>query len=129
MKPFREPAMPYELKLLTLFMIMGSIVIFIFWLYQIIDLVTRRDDEFPSPNDRIVWMLFLIFIPFIGAVVYSTMKPRTRTVHPRNHDAPPRNHDSGPANCLACFQPLPSGQSRCKKCGWSYREDTEPTTN
>lgn len=46
-----------------------ALVIFIiaFWIRMIIDCAGR---EFKNPNDKIVWILIIIFLQFLGAVIY-----------------------------------------------------------
>ena len=42
----------------------------IFWIFMIIDVVQRR---FPAENDKLMWLLLIIFTHTIGAVVYYFM--------------------------------------------------------
>lgn len=39
----------------------------IFWLWVLIDCVTKEPSE---GNDKIVWTILIIFVPWIGAVLY-----------------------------------------------------------
>ncbi len=43
------------------------IFLFIFWILMIIDCVKRK---FKNENDKIVWILVLIFLQFLGAIIY-----------------------------------------------------------
>lgn len=36
------------------------------WIYCLIDLVRNKFEE----NDKIIWVLILMFIPFIGSILY-----------------------------------------------------------
>ncbi len=50
----------------------GSIVaivigLTVLWVYAIVDCAQR---EFPGPNDKIVWILIIIFAHGIGALIY-----------------------------------------------------------
>lgn len=47
----------------------------IFWLVQLIDLLRRSDDEFQGRNDKVIWALVLIFLNFIGGLIYFFCKP------------------------------------------------------
>ncbi|GEM_PF-2706154 len=49
---------------------------FIIWILALIDCVTH---EFPHENDKIVWVLILVFLGFIGAILYYIVKPTRRT--------------------------------------------------
>lgn len=40
---------------------------FIFWIWMLVDVIQRK---FKKPNDKIVWILIIIFTHFIGAVIY-----------------------------------------------------------
>jgi len=44
-----------------------SIAGFIFWLIMLIDAIKR---EFPKDEDKVVWVLVLIFTNLLGAIVY-----------------------------------------------------------
>lgn len=49
-----------------LFVLLG-IFCFIFWLLMLIDCIKR---DFPGANDKIMWILLLIFTQIIGAIIY-----------------------------------------------------------
>lgn len=49
-----------------LFILLG-IACFIIWLWLLIDCIKR---DFSKPNDKIMWVLLLIFIPIIGIIIY-----------------------------------------------------------
>lgn len=49
----------------------------LFWLFQIADVMKRRDDEFVGRFDKILWFALVFFGLFIGAFVYYVSKPRT----------------------------------------------------
>ena len=44
-----------------------GVFIFVFWIRMIIDCVKR---DFPRDNDRIMWILLLIFTGILGAIIY-----------------------------------------------------------
>ena len=39
----------------------------LFWLWVLIDCVTKEPSE---GNDKIVWTILIIFVPWIGAILY-----------------------------------------------------------
>ena len=39
----------------------------IFWLWVLVDCVTKEPSE---GNDKIVWTILIIFLPWIGAILY-----------------------------------------------------------
>lgn len=49
-----------------LFMLAGA-ASFIFWLMMLLDCVKR---DFAKPNDKVIWVLVIIFIQAIGALIY-----------------------------------------------------------
>lgn len=44
----------------------------LFWLWMIVDCLQRSDRGFPSKgaNDKLIWVLVLIFANFLGAILY-----------------------------------------------------------
>jgi hypothetical protein len=48
-------------------MIIACVLLFIFWIFMIIDVAKR---EFKKENDKIVWILVVILAGFIGAIIY-----------------------------------------------------------
>ena len=55
-----------ELGLVFIFLLVG-LASTIFWIVEIVD-VSRRD--FRDPNNKVVWLLVIIFLHFIGALLY-----------------------------------------------------------
>ena len=53
--------------LLMLILMAVFVFLFVFWIIMIIDCAKR---EFKGENDRVVWILVLVFLGFIGAVIY-----------------------------------------------------------
>jgi len=53
--------------ILQILMVAIGIAAMIFWILMLIDVVTR---EFPNPNDKLMWVLLIIFTHSIGALVY-----------------------------------------------------------
>ncbi|HLZ62655.1 MAG TPA: PLD nuclease N-terminal domain-containing protein [Ktedonosporobacter sp.] len=43
----------------------------IFWAWTLIDCVTKEPSE---GNDKIAWTLFVLFVPFLGSLVYYLIR-------------------------------------------------------
>ncbi|MGO8670038.1 MAG: PLD nuclease N-terminal domain-containing protein [Capsulimonadaceae bacterium] len=52
---------------LLLFLVILVIVTSVFWIIELIDICTR---QFPDPTLKIVWLLVVFFLHFLGALVY-----------------------------------------------------------
>jgi hypothetical protein len=52
---------------LFLILIMLGIASMVFWIVEIVD-VSRR--EFRDPNNKVIWLLVIIFLHFLGALLY-----------------------------------------------------------
>lgn len=44
-----------------------GLVTFIFWIWMLVDAIQRK---FKNPNDKIIWILVIVFTHFIGALIY-----------------------------------------------------------
>ena len=55
------------LILLMLIFMAVFVFLFVFWILMIIDCAKR---EFKGENDKVVWILVLVFLGFLGAVIY-----------------------------------------------------------
>lgn len=53
--------------IITILSVIFGILGFLFWLWMLIDCAKR---DFPKANDKIVWILIIIFIQIIGAIIY-----------------------------------------------------------
>ena len=53
--------------ILILMFFLVAILVFVFWIWTIVD-CTRRD--FRKENDKIVWILLIIFTGPIGSIIY-----------------------------------------------------------
>jgi hypothetical protein len=51
------------------------LLLVIFWFVQLVDVLGRRDVEFRSPTDRVIWVLVILLLPVLGAILYFFMKP------------------------------------------------------
>jgi cell division protein FtsX len=74
-----------------LFVVMLMVALMAFWIYALVDVVQRADAQFPeaiagrpSPNEKLVWILVVILIGWIGALIYYFVVmrkyPRARMV-------------------------------------------------
>jgi ABC-type enterochelin transport system permease subunit len=57
-----------------LLVMMITLPIMVMWLGCVIDIIGRPDI---SGFAKAAWMLFVIFLPLIGAVVYAVTRPKT----------------------------------------------------
>ena len=54
-------------------MLFGAIAIagFVFWIWSLVDAIQRPDSEWEQAGqNKLVWILVLIFIGFIGSIIY-----------------------------------------------------------
>jgi DMSO reductase anchor subunit len=55
------------------FLLFGAIAIagFVFWIWSLVDAIQRPDSEWEQAGqNKLVWILVLIFIGFIGSIIY-----------------------------------------------------------
>lgn len=48
-----------------------AIFAFIFWLYTLVDCVTKESSE---GNDKLAWTLIILLLPLIGSLLYYFMR-------------------------------------------------------
>lgn len=48
-----------------------AIFVFIFWLYTLVDCVTKESSE---GNDKLAWTLVILLVPLIGSLLYYFMR-------------------------------------------------------
>lgn len=48
-----------------------SIIATIFWIWVLIDCITKEPSE---GNDKVAWTLFILFVPLIGALAYYFLR-------------------------------------------------------
>lgn len=49
-----------------------SLLAFILWIFMLIDVIKRDDDEFPHMNkdQKLLWILIVVLTGWIGAIIY-----------------------------------------------------------
>ena len=63
--------------LLMAFYLLGCMFVvaaFAFWIWMIVDVVTKE----PPGNDKIVWLILVIALHWIGALIYYIVRRRKR---------------------------------------------------
>lgn len=60
-----------EINFVAIAVILAAVV-FIFWLWMLIDSLKRQDDKFAigGNNAKLIWVLVIIFTGLIGALIY-----------------------------------------------------------
>lgn len=53
--------------IIIIWVIIISILLFIFWIFMIVDCAQR---EFKNPNDKVLWILIIVLVHWIGAIIY-----------------------------------------------------------
>ena len=64
------------------FVILGFIL-FVLWLWMLIDCLKRPDDNFEigGNNVKLIWVLVIVFTGFIGALIYFFLVKRCAQPH------------------------------------------------
>ena len=65
------------IPVLLFFLVFGFIGILgtIFWIWMLVDCITKETDE---GNSRLIWVLVIIFTHFIGALIYFFIRKQKR---------------------------------------------------
>ncbi|GLV58560.1 hypothetical protein KDH_53910 [Dictyobacter sp. S3.2.2.5] len=73
------------LIILAIYCSIGIVVLLgsVFWIWMIIDCIKY---ERPDSNDKIIWVLVILFTHLVGAIIYFFMRrqPRIRQGQPYN---------------------------------------------
>jgi hypothetical protein len=107
--------MSNEQKLLVIFAVIAQV----FWIIQLIDLMSRKDTEFPGRFDKPTWVFVMVFTNLFGAIAFLISKP-TKHTRPSLDTILPEPQAVEPTNCMECGETIPSDSSKCPSCGWSY---------
>ena len=99
-----------------------ALAVSIFWIIQLVDLMSRRDDEFPGRFDKPTWAFILVVASAVGAVAFAVWKP-ARRCKPSLDTLLPEPEIAEPIECMECGKTIPSDTSKCPSCGWTYRAD------
>lgn len=70
--------MDFGLGLIVIFVLIAfliSIASFAFWIWMLIDCVTNEPSE---GNDKVIWLLLIIFLGAIGALIYFLARRQNR---------------------------------------------------
>ncbi len=54
-----------------------ALALFAFWLWMLVDCAQTPDSP-ASPNQRLIWILILVFTGWIGAIIYYFVERRAR---------------------------------------------------
>lgn len=53
--------------MIALFAFSFVIGLLAFWIYCVVDIVKS---EFKNSNDKIIWLILILMVPFLGAILY-----------------------------------------------------------
>jgi len=56
---------------LLLFLVPIVLAIFAFWIWMLVDCATKESDQ---GNDKIIWILVIIFTHWLGALIYFLVR-------------------------------------------------------
>jgi hypothetical protein len=62
-----------ELAAIGLFLILGSLGLFclVFWIWTIVDCASNEPSE---GNDKLIWILVILFVGIIGSIIYVAVR-------------------------------------------------------
>ncbi|GCF09859.1 PLD nuclease N-terminal domain-containing protein [Dictyobacter arantiisoli] len=63
-----------------------AILATVFWIWMLIDCIKNEPSD---SNDKIVWIIIIVFTHVIGAIIYYFMRRRPRSRLPQNYNQPP----------------------------------------
>ena len=86
--PFPPELFGLGLFLLVAFGGLLALALFAFWLWMLID-CARAPDHPAAPNQRLIWILILVFTGWIGALIYFFVERRPRGYAPPQPPPPP----------------------------------------
>ena len=114
-------------RLGIVFLFFLILYIVIFWIKQLLDLMSHKDDSFPGKYDKVIWVAILIIFGFIGAYIYVIFKSKQETIQSEYIKTVPEDFipvgNNDPDACLKCGQTIPADTTKCPSCDWTYKED------
>jgi len=51
------------------------LLLVVFWVRQVLSLMSMKDEDFPGRYDKPIWAALMIFTLFVGAVLFWWWKP------------------------------------------------------
>ncbi|WP_035467707.1 PLD nuclease N-terminal domain-containing protein [Algoriphagus mannitolivorans] len=54
---------------------LSGLVYFAFWAYALFDCVRN---EFRTPNQKLIWLMLILFAPIVGTFLYLSMSKRAK---------------------------------------------------
>jgi hypothetical protein len=100
------------------FVVIG-ILLAIFWITQLLDLMSRKDDDFTGRYDKILWVAILLIGTVCGAVAYYIVR---FIKEPKPFFDIKDSLKESPEPCIKCGKIIPAYSTKCPSCGWSYQE-------
>lgn len=64
------------------------------------------------------WVASLFLGPVATLILVVTNRPPETTLP----TSTPQDTAAEPARCASCGETIPAGQVKCRKCGWTYKE-------
>jgi hypothetical protein len=61
------PGLIVGLLLFWLVMIAAFILLFVFWIYMLVDVAQRK---FKHENDKVIWVIIVALLNWLGALIY-----------------------------------------------------------
>jgi len=67
---------------LVLFFFFGLVMaLTALWIYALVDIVRS---DFQGDSDKVIWLLLVVLIPFVGTVLYFAIGQNQKLSHPPN---------------------------------------------
>lgn len=61
-----------------------AVAAFLFWLYELWAVATMSDSDFPGRNDKLIWVIIVLFASVIGAVLFVLWQIEQNVQHSSN---------------------------------------------
>ena len=63
--------------IVLLFFYSIAICLFALWIYALVDVISAN---FPESNSKIIWLLLIVLLPFVGTVLYFMIGRKQKMV-------------------------------------------------